>query len=67
MPALRWIAREPYREGLYQVEKVQLYVNRGVGNVGVALRLNAAPEVSLLTLRAGAVVGEPATAAAREG
>jgi hypothetical protein len=67
MPALRWIAREPYREGLYQVEKVQLYVNRGVGNVAVALRLNAAPEVSLLTLRAGAVVGAPATAGAREG
>jgi uncharacterized protein len=58
MPALRWMAREPYTEGLYQVEKVQLYVNRGVGNVATALRLNADPEVSLLTLRAGVVVGE---------
>ena len=58
MPALRWIAREPYIDGLYQVGKVQLYVNRGVGNVGVALRLNASPEVSLLTLRSGAVVGQ---------
>jgi uncharacterized protein len=69
MPALRWMAREPYTEGLYQVEKVQLYVNRGVGNVGVALRLNAAPEVSLLTLRAGEVVrgGAPATAGTRAG
>jgi predicted MPP superfamily phosphohydrolase len=57
MPLLRWMAREPYTEGLYQVEQVQLYVNRGVGNVGLALRLNAPPEVSLLTLRAGAVVG----------
>jgi hypothetical protein len=56
-PAIRWIAREPYIDGLYQVGKVQLYVNRGVGNVGMALRLNAPPEVSLLTLRSGAVVG----------
>jgi predicted MPP superfamily phosphohydrolase len=60
MPALRWMAREPYSQGLYQVGKVQLYVNRGVGNVGVALRLNAPPEVSLLTLRSGAVVGKEA-------
>jgi predicted MPP superfamily phosphohydrolase len=59
MPALRWIAREPYVDGLYQVGKVQLYVNRGVGNVGLALRLNASPEVSLLTLRAGALAGNP--------
>lgn len=51
--AIRWVVREPYLEGLYQVEKVQLYVNRGVGNVGVGMRLNASPEVSLLTLRAG--------------
>jgi predicted MPP superfamily phosphohydrolase len=57
MPVLRWVAREPYSDGLYQVGQVQLYVNRGVGNVGLALRLNAPPEVSLLTLRAGAVVG----------
>lgn len=60
MPALRWMAREPYSQGLYQVGKVQLYVNRGVGNVGLALRLNAPPEVSLLTLRSGAVVGKEA-------
>jgi hypothetical protein len=52
-PAIRWIVREHYSQGLYEVEKVKLYVNRGVGNVGVGLRLNAAPEVSLLTLRAG--------------
>jgi predicted MPP superfamily phosphohydrolase len=60
MPALRWMAREPYVQGLYQVGTVQLYVNRGVGNVGLALRLNAPPEVSLLTLRSGAVVGKEA-------
>jgi uncharacterized protein len=59
-PALRWIAREPYIDGLYEVGKVQLYVNRGVGNVGLGLRLNAPPEVSWLTLRAGVAVGKPA-------
>ncbi|MEI7704830.1 MAG: metallophosphoesterase [Deltaproteobacteria bacterium] len=59
MPALRWIVQERYLDGLYQVGTVQLYVNRGVGNVGVNLRLNASPEVSLLTLRSGAVVGHP--------
>jgi predicted MPP superfamily phosphohydrolase len=59
-PALRWIAHEPYIDGLYQVGKVQLYVNRGVGNVGLGLRLNAPPEVSWLTLRAGVVTGKPA-------
>jgi predicted MPP superfamily phosphohydrolase len=60
MPAIRWLAREPYLDGLYDVERVQLYVNRGVGNVGIALRVNAPPEVSLLTLRSAAVVGRGA-------
>ena len=56
MPAVRWILFERFTDGLYQVEKVRLYVNRGIGNVGTAIRLNASPEVSLLTLRSGAVV-----------
>jgi predicted MPP superfamily phosphohydrolase len=60
MPALRWIGREPYNEGLYEVGHVQLYVNRGVGNVAISIRLNAPPEVALLTLRAGVAVGERA-------
>ncbi|HVP68486.1 MAG TPA: metallophosphoesterase [Anaeromyxobacteraceae bacterium] len=51
MPALRWIAGEPYQSGLYSVGPVRLYVNRGVGNVGLPLRVNAPPEVALLTLR----------------
>ncbi len=63
MPALRFLFREPYTAGLYEVERVQLWVNRGVGNVGLALRVNAPPEVSLLTLRSAEVV----TAAPREG
>jgi hypothetical protein len=56
-PAIRWIAREPYMDGLYQVEKVQLYVSRGIGDVGLGLRVNASPEVTLLTLRSAEVVG----------
>jgi hypothetical protein len=55
-PAIRWLAQEPYRLGRYRVGQVQLYVNRGVGNVAVSLRLNAPPEVALLTLRSGEVV-----------
>ncbi|HET8725072.1 MAG TPA: metallophosphoesterase [Anaeromyxobacteraceae bacterium] len=58
MPAVRWILFERFTDGLYQVEKVQLYVNRGIGNVGTAIRFNASPEVSLLTLRSGAAVGQ---------
>jgi uncharacterized protein len=64
-PAIRWMIREPYMGGLYRIEKVQLYVNRGVGNVGLGLRLNAPPEVSLLTLRAG--VASPAEEPSRGG
>jgi hypothetical protein len=55
-PAIRWIIGEPYLDGLYQVGKVQLYVNRGIGDVGLGLRVNASPEVSLLTLRSAEVV-----------
>lgn len=60
MPMFRFLGGEHYSSGLYQVEKVQLYVNRGVGNVGLPLRVNAPPEVSLLTLRSGEVVGTKA-------
>jgi hypothetical protein len=33
-------------------------VSRGVGNVGLGLRFNAPPEVSLLTLRAGCALAD---------
>jgi len=45
------VAHEPYDRGLFRVGKVQLYVNRGVGNAAVRLRINADPEVTLATLR----------------
>jgi predicted MPP superfamily phosphohydrolase len=41
---------EPYARGLYQLGPVQLYVNRGVGNSGLAMRVNSPPEVTLATL-----------------
>ena len=51
VPALRWLAGERYQSGRYDVGAVRLYVNRGVGNVGLPLRVNAPPELALITLR----------------
>ena len=51
---LRAFAHEPYARGQFQVGKVQLYVNRGVGNSGLRIRINSDPEVTLATLRVAA-------------
>lgn len=48
---LRAFAHEPYTRGSYRVGGVQLYVNRGIGNSGTRVRLNASPEVTIATLR----------------
>jgi predicted MPP superfamily phosphohydrolase len=40
----------PYPEGLYRLTASQLYVSRGLGTAWAPIRLNAAPEVGLLTL-----------------
>jgi hypothetical protein len=45
------VAGEPYVRGRYRLGDVQLYVNRGVGNSGVRVRINSPPEVTLFTLR----------------
>ncbi len=45
------LVREPYVRGRYQLDRVQLYVNRGVGMSGIRVRINAPPEVTLATLR----------------
>ena len=43
-----------YVAGHFQLGSMQLYVNRGIGTVGVPFRLNCAPEITLITLeRAG--------------
>ena len=46
-------SRFRYRAGPYQVGRVLLYVNRGVGMSWAPMRINAPPEVTLLTLQAG--------------
>jgi predicted MPP superfamily phosphohydrolase len=40
-----------YVEGLFRLGRLQLYVNRGIGTVGVPLRLNCPPEITLFTLQ----------------
>jgi predicted MPP superfamily phosphohydrolase len=39
-----------YLEGHFHLGPMQLYVNRGIGTVGVPFRLNAPPEITLITL-----------------
>lgn len=39
-----------YVEGLFHLGPTQLYVNRGIGAVGVPFRFNCPPEIAILTL-----------------
>jgi predicted MPP superfamily phosphohydrolase len=39
-----------YVEGLFHYEQTQLYVNRGIGAVGVPFRFRCPPEITVLTL-----------------
>lgn len=41
-----------YVEGWFRLGSMQLYVNRGIGTVGIPFRLDCPPEITLLTLRA---------------
>jgi uncharacterized protein len=50
---LRALAHEPYERGLFRLGLVQLYVNRGIGNSGMRIRVNSDPEVTLAVLRSG--------------
>jgi uncharacterized protein len=43
---------EKYPEGFYRFNRMQLYVNRGLGTVGLPFRLNCPPEITVLTLQA---------------
>src|SRR5229473_2950347 len=38
---------EKYSEGLYRLKRMQLYVNRGIGTVGLPFRLNCPPEITV--------------------
>ena len=55
LPGLKPLLLPPlgrrYPEGHYRCGATQLYVNRGVGTVGVPFRLNCPPEITVLTLR----------------
>lgn len=42
---------QKYVEGHFQFGSLQLYVNRGLGTVGVPARWNCAPEITLFTLQ----------------
>ncbi|HEX3570407.1 MAG TPA: metallophosphoesterase [Acidobacteriaceae bacterium] len=39
-----------YVRGWFRSGRTQLYVNRGIGTIGVPLRMNCPPEITLLTL-----------------
>jgi uncharacterized protein len=41
-----------YVEGWFRRGNLRLYVNRGLGAVGVPFRFDCPPEITLLTLRA---------------
>ena len=40
-----------YVHGIFHLNQMQLYVNRGIGTVGIPFRLNCPPEITLLTLQ----------------
>jgi predicted MPP superfamily phosphohydrolase len=48
---LRAFAREPYARGAFRLGPVQLYVNRGLGNSALRIRVDSDPELTLATLR----------------
>lgn len=39
-----------YVEGYFRLGQTQLYVNRGIGTVGLPFRLNCPPEITMITL-----------------
>jgi len=39
-----------YVEGLYRLDRAQMYVTRGIGMSGLPIRLNCPPEITVLTL-----------------
>ena len=41
----------PYTSGLYRYQGQVLYVSRGLGVVGLPIRIGAAPEIAVITLR----------------
>ncbi len=54
VPGISLLLPIPFRAGFYRVGPVHLYVNRGIGDTWVPLRVQAPPEVTLFSLRANA-------------
>jgi predicted MPP superfamily phosphohydrolase len=50
-PWLPQMARK-YPRGLYEIGKLMLYTNLGIGTIRIPVRLNCPPEITLITLRA---------------
>ena len=46
----------PYVWGKYSRGRTQMYVSRGIGTVGLPMRVNCPPEVTRITLRRGAEI-----------
>jgi hypothetical protein len=44
-----------YPRGLYRINGMQLYTNRGLGTTALQLRIRCPPEIAVIRLRAGAV------------
>lgn len=49
-----WLPRlsRKYPRGLYQIGKLTLYTNIGIGTIRAPIRINCPPEITLITLRA---------------
>lgn len=45
---------QKFVEGWFQFNRMKLYVNRGIGTIGVPFRLDCPPEITVFTLRASA-------------
>jgi uncharacterized protein len=45
---------EKFDQGWFQLGRMGLYVNRGIGTIGVPFRLDCPPEITIFTLRASA-------------
>lgn len=50
-PLVLPIMGRKFVEGLFRFGRMQLYVNRGIGTIGVPFRLDCPPEITLFTLR----------------
>ena len=42
-----------YREGFYNINKLKLYVNRGIGTTRMPFRFLSKPEIAIFTLKSG--------------